>query len=233
MLREGGIRLTEIAKRISVTPQEASRHVTRLSRSALIEKGPSGTYRLTNLGAMALRLLSAWDLLAARRQYFLAHDPLALPQAFLERIGELSQATYEDALGGVLAHTEAVMADAHDYVWLMADQILSLGFDPLKAIEERGLEFRSIVPSRALAELPAAASGSTAPAWPDRLELGLLDEIKIGIAMNERSAGIVFADANGKLDFNRGFRGADPVFHGWCRDLFEYHWARATRYRPL
>lgn len=231
-LQEGPLKLTQIAKRVSATPQEASRHLTRLTRSALIERGPSGAYGLTHLGGLALRLMPAWEVVAAHRDYFLSHDLLALPGPFLERIGDLSHAKYEDALTGVLAHTEAAFHEAREYVWLMSDQVLSLGMDPPSAVETRGLRIRSIVPSRSVSDLPDAATHPQR-AWPERFELGLLDEVRFGIAMNERSAGVVFADPNGKLDFNRGFRGPDPAFHGWCRDLFEHHWARVRRYRPL
>jgi predicted transcriptional regulator len=231
-LREQRLRLTQLAKRISATPQETSRHVARLSRSGLIERNPSGAYGLTDLGELALHLLPAWEVVSARREYFLSHHLLELPEAFLERLGDLSRATYEDGLASVLAHMQAAFADAREYVWMMGDQVLGVGFDPLKAIEDRGLSIRIIIPERALSQIPTVAADPTV-AWPDRLELAVLDEVKFGIAMNERSAGVVFADAQGKLDFNRGFQGVDPTFHAWCRDLFEQYWARAKRYRPL
>ncbi len=232
-LQQGQLNLTQLAKRISVTPQEASRHLVRLSRSALIERLPSGAYRLTGLGTAALRLLPAWEILTAHREFFLAHDLLALPEPLLERVGALSRAEYEDVLARVLTHTGAASAEAREYIWVMADQVLDLSFDPVDAVEKRGLSVRSIIPSQAVRDLPQGATRPMPGPWPERLELRLLDDIRFGIAMNEHAAGVVFADMNGKLDFNRGFRGEDPAFHNWCHDLFESHWNRAKRFRPL
>jgi hypothetical protein len=77
--------------------------------------------------------------------------------------------------------------------------------------------------------------------WPEvrrtgahkgRIEYHLMedsDDIKIGIAMNEKIAGVVFPDTMGKIDFNGGFRSDNPLFHKWCRDLFVYYWNKKGR----
>ena len=60
-----------------------------------------------------------------------------------------------------------------------------------------------------------------------RIEYHLIEDpndIKTGIAMNEKIAGVTFPNATGKLDFNGGFRSDNPLFHRWCQDLFESNW---------
>lgn len=56
----------------------------------------------------------------------------------------------------------------------------------------------------------------------DRLELKLLtdENVKVGIAMNEKIAVITFADLTGKIDFDSGFTSSSVDFHRWCNDLF-------------
>ena len=60
-----------------------------------------------------------------------------------------------------------------------------------------------------------------------RIEYHLIEDpndIKAGMAINEKIAGVAFPDNTGKLDFDSGFRSNDPVFRKWCQDLFVFHW---------
>lgn len=50
------------------------------------------------------------------------------------------------------------------------------------------------------------------------------DDIKVGIALNEKIAGLIFPNTMGKLDFNSGFRSSNLAFRNWCEDLFIFHW---------
>jgi predicted transcriptional regulator len=65
----------------------------------------------------------------------------------------------------------------------------------------------------------------------DKLELKLVpdENVKIGVAMNERIAGIAFPDLKGKMDFNSGFTSGSIHFHKWCRDLFSFYWNRLKK----
>jgi hypothetical protein len=48
-----------------------------------------------------------------------------------------------------------------------------------------------------------------------RIEYHLIEDpndIKVGIALNEKVAGLTFPNMTGKLDFNTGFRSDNPVF---------------------
>jgi predicted transcriptional regulator len=53
--------------------------------------------------------------------------------------------------------------------------------------------------------------------------------IKAGLALNEKIAGLTFPDVTGRLDFNSGFRSSDLLFHKWCYDLFIYHRNKAIK----
>jgi len=60
-----------------------------------------------------------------------------------------------------------------------------------------------------------------------RIEYHLIEDphdIKAGMALNEKIAGVTFPDITGKLDFNSGFRSSNPLFRKWCQDLFVFHW---------
>jgi len=55
------------------------------------------------------------------------------------------------------------------------------------------------------------------------------ENIKIGIAMDEKIAGIACPDLKGKMDFNSGFTSGSIDFHKWCSDLFSCYWNRLKR----
>ncbi len=62
-----------------------------------------------------------------------------------------------------------------------------------------------------------------------RFEIGLLDDVKILLAMNERLAAFALPTLDGRPDYSRGFIGENPEFQGWCRDLFSYYWEKSTK----
>jgi len=54
-----------------------------------------------------------------------------------------------------------------------------------------------------------------------------LKEVKIAMAINENTAGVCFPTLKGEIDFGSGFVGTDPVFRGWCSELFDYYWEKS------
>jgi hypothetical protein len=54
-------------------------------------------------------------------------------------------------------------------------------------------------------------------------QLPIRQNIKIGIAMNEKLVGIAFPDLKGKMDFNSGFTSGSIDFHEWRGDIFSFY----------
>ncbi len=65
-----------------------------------------------------------------------------------------------------------------------------------------------------------------------RFEVGLLDDVRLVIAMNEKTAAFGLPTLDGRPDYSRGFIGDTPSFHGWCRDLFSYYWEKSLKKYP-
>jgi predicted transcriptional regulator len=53
--------------------------------------------------------------------------------------------------------------------------------------------------------------------------------VKLGMSLNEKSAGVTFPDKDGRVDFDSGLRSSDPSFHRWCEDLFLFYWNSAKK----
>ena len=218
------LRASELASKLSLTAQETARQLVRLQEASLVERDARARFGLTGLGRSALRLLPAFDFLAHRNEYLRSHDVTSLPSEFLARIGELGQGERGDTLGAVLEHFEEVVDGARDHVWLMADQVLLQDLVTERVLAGDGVSWRIVMPEAiALRErfrhVPREFQG--------KIELGFAKEVHVGMALNEKVAGVVFPDLAGQLDFGRGLRGGDTGFHGWCPDLFQWHWNRA------
>ena len=214
------LRLTQLAAKLSATTQETSRHLSRLQEAGIVEKGTDGCLLLTPFGRSLLVLLPSLEFLTGHRKYFLTHDISALPPEFLERIGELRECERAHGVGEVLAHTSRVFREARSYVWLISDNVMdlrSLGGADAAA----DFTVRAIVPA-------ASINGASQNVELGKaVQLGLVDKVLAGLALNEKTAGVLFPDSSGKLDFDSGFASDDPRFHRWCEDLFMFHWNRA------
>jgi predicted transcriptional regulator len=226
-------RLSQLTAKLSATPQETSRHLTRLREAKLIEKDSDGFFSLTAFGKIIENLLPSIRFLTQNREYFLSHDISSLPLEFMERLGELQEGQYREKVGSILAHTQQVVQDADEYIWLMADH--PLGGEQY-VTGSRRLESSSSVIWRVI--IPADSSidwiklRASVGTHKGRIEYCLIEDpndINAGIALNEKIAGLTFPNTMGKLDFNSGFGSSNPTFRKWCQDLFEFHWNRGKK----
>jgi predicted transcriptional regulator len=236
LLSEIGVekrRLSQLTAKLSATPQETSKHLARLRDAKLIEKDSDGFFSLSAFGKIIVNLLPSIKFLLQHREYFLSHDISSIPLEFIERLGELQEGQFGERVGSILAHIQQVVQDAEEYIWLMSDHPLG-GQEYVtrsgKLESTDSVRWRIIIPSDSSIDWTSvrAAVGT----HKGRIEYRLIqdpNDIKAGIAMNEKIAGLTFPNTTGKLDFNSGFRSDNPVFRQWCQDLFEYHWSKAGK----
>jgi predicted transcriptional regulator len=213
-------RLSQLTTKLSATPQETSKHLTRLRDAKLIEKDSDGFFSLTAFGKIIVNLLPSIRFLTQNREYFLSHDISSLPLEFIERLGELQEGQYGDKVGSILAHAQQVVQDAEEYIWLMADHTLGgQGY----VTGSGKLESSSTVTWRVI--IPADSSidwtrlRRSVGTHKGRIEYHLMEDpndIKAGMALNEKIAGFTLPNTTGKLDFNSGFRSNNPLFRKWC-----------------
>jgi predicted transcriptional regulator len=223
-------RLSQLTTALSATPQETSKHLTRLRDAKLIEKDSDGFFSLTAFGRIIVNLLPSIRFVTENREYFLSHDIFSLPLEFIGRLGELQEGQYGEKVGAILVHLQQVVQDAEDYIWMMADHPLG----GQEYVTKSGkLENTSSVTWRVI--IPADSSidwtelRRTVGTRKGRIEYHLIEDpndIKAGVALNEKIAGLTFPNTIGKLDFNSGFRSNNPIFRKWCQDLFEHHWSK-------
>lgn len=227
------LKSSHLAVKLSATPQETSKHLMRLRDATLIEKDSDGFLSLTAFGKIIVNLVPSFRFLTQNREYFLSHDLSSLPLEFIERLGELQEEEHASNVGSVITHLQQVVHSAEEYIWLMADHRLG---NQEYVTKSGKLESNTTVTWKVI--LPADSNidwteiQRNAGIHKGRIEYNLIkepDNIKTGIAMNEKMAGVLFSNAMGKIDFNGGFRSDNALFHKWCKDLFIYHWNKKGR----
>lgn len=223
-------RLSQLTTALSATPQETSKHLTRLRDAKLIEKDSDGLFSLTAFGKIIVNLLPSIRFVTENREYFLSHDISSLPLEFIERLGELQEGQYGEKVGAILVHLQQVVQDAEDYIWMMADHPLG-GQEYVtksgKLESTSSVRWRVIIPADS--NIDWTELRRTVGTHKGRIAYHLIEDpndIKAGISLNEKIAGLTFPNTRGKLDFNSGFRSNNSIFRKWCQDLFEYHWSK-------
>ena len=227
-LEKKPMKLTPLSKKLDLTVQETSRHLSRLSDAKLIKKGVDGFYRPTPYGQHAMKLLSGFEFLSKHREYFTTHTTSRLPNEFVSRIGDLVNCTFTDDVMVAFHSVDNMIQEAQEYVWILSDQILMSTRPFLEEAVKRGVEFRVILPE----DLIPPPGFEPNPAIDKVMKMRILKRIDVVIAMSEKEArGVVFPTIDEKMDYFV-FGTTDERSYKWCRDLFLYYWERAKPGEP-
>jgi predicted transcriptional regulator len=219
------LKLTDISRGLDITPTETFRQLQRLTDIMLVAKLPEGSYGITRVGKLIVRLACPLELVFKEREYFLTHDVWRLPPRFIETLGALSGATLQVETIDAINRGLAVLTAAEEYFWGMGE---SQGFADSVAVitkqANKGIKFRF------LGSIPGAQTNQSPPFAVSRgFEVRNLNDIPAIVLLNENMAAFSLRSLNGKLDYI-GFFGKDPIFHSWVKDLFLYYWQLGQAY---
>ena len=224
-LKDNPMKLSQLAQAQSSTIQEVSRQCGRLEESGLIERHPDTRFGLTGVGKIALALLPSFKLLHDERDYFRTHDFSSLPLIFLERMGELAEHVQITHIDDALKFQQRVVKESTRFVWFMSDQPVGHSFREDHSHFSQSTTLRMVLPRNVDTDVFRGAK----KLMGSRLEIGLVDNINVVLAMNEEVAAVSIPTLDGRADYSRGFAGESPSFHGWCRDLFLHYWDKSMK----
>ncbi|UCE36679.1 MAG: ArsR family transcriptional regulator [Thermoplasmata archaeon] len=220
MLNEKPQRLTDISKALGLTSAEVSRHLGRLSKANLIIKDGKGRYSTTSFGTIILHELSNLKFLTKYNKYFLKHDISVLPDE-LRWLSALSKCEIVEGTLEIMSMVEDLTKNAKRYVRIMSNQLMRTMVDVNVQKAKKGVVIKVIYPKDV--DLP----DSFRPKKGLSLEVRLIDEVKFSMKSNEKVAGIVLPNLNGKIDYEFGLIGSDPSFTRWAEILFDHFWQKA------
>lgn len=225
--------ITSLSKALGLTIQESSRHVSRLDGAGLTQKDGVGSHHLTPYGELILKRLPGLGFISKHRGYFASHPLTALPQEFIDRIGDLSSSVYMDDVMVVIRSVEVVIQEAKEFMWNLNDQYVASSFRLLREALMRGVKTRTIDPKHyvwdpkmrsALSDddIKAIGAARTSALLKERV----LEKIEAFLWISEKEVVVAFPRLDGKFDY-LGFASTDERANKWCRDLFDYYWAKA------
>jgi len=224
-IQKDNLKMQQLSKNLDMTVTETFRHLQRLTDAKLVEKKVDGTYAITSLGNLATGFLKGFNFVLKNTDFFLEHDISFLPYEFVNRVGELSAASFcKEPIVGFNAVRKMVF-EAEKFIWTIAEQVDSSHIQPTKDKVAKGLEFRILMQqylAKSFAHLkePGILKGSR-----------YLQRISVTLVINENEASLTFRNRKGVMDY-MGMHGSDEKFCKWCKDLFLYYWEKAEHWYP-
>jgi predicted transcriptional regulator len=219
MLREGETRFSEIEKAVGLSSPEVSRHLRRLQEVNLIDKQPSGGYRLSLFGETVMRMTANIPALIDKSEYFLSHDTSVIPTHLLRSLDSISEAKLEPVFsmfGRLIKNLE----DA-EYYWDITNQMLESETEMLEmmAPEDLDIDIRYIISPELYPTFSRLSEERGV-----RIHLKTYEDINFTVGVSSNLAFLALPDRNGVLDRNTYIMGDSPEFIGWCRKLYLYYW---------
>ena len=248
-LRKKPMRNTDISKQLNRTAPEIRRHISRLSEVGLIQRDLEGFYHLTPYGEISLVLLQEFDFLSRNRAYFQTHTTTHVPTEFVKQIGELNISMRLSNPMDFLRHTEILLKESAEYVWLIVDQFPMYSVSTIVEAIKRGVEFRIIEHKERIfnTDLDAmtsdGAEASSLRAQQDIMtseetqalsltqsthlvEQRMVDEVGTYLFLSDNRCVIAFPTSDGTYDY-QGFMSSDDSSLKWCMKLFQHYWVEA------
>ena len=235
-LQNENLKLSHISQRLNFTAQETSRNIARLVETKLVTRTTDGSYEISPYGIQAMRIIPAYQFLSENSDYFYEHTLENIPDKFVSRIGELNECKPITQLLDVFGNIERVFKEAEEY-YLYIGEPLGLSSTLLLVREalDRGVKARGIEPIDYVwpAEIRESVSEETWRVIGKHKTAGALQQkyqskFNITFLMNEKEvATLNFLKPSGEFEYF-GFTSTDPKAVEWCKDLFEYYWARVV-----
>ena len=193
--------------------------------SGLISKDSEGFYQTTSVGDAILKVLPSVQFLLQYREDLMSHDLSGLPVSFVERLGDLQNAEHVRHFSQATNLIKTMSSEAKEFLWGMGNEPFGLVARQAAQYLNRALTVRVITGQK----IDGAEVGNLYPDRPEKFELANLQNVKVGLSINETLAWVNFPGPDGKIDYSAGFYGKDARIRGWCSDLFEYYWTRSTK----
>jgi predicted transcriptional regulator len=222
MLKEGERRFSEIVNAVELSSPEVSRHLKRLREANLVDKLPSGGYRLSLFGETATRMTANIPALMEKSEYFLSHDTSVIPTRLLRDLESISEARIETVFS-LMGRLIKSLGEA-EYYWDISNQMQvseTAMFDSLN-LGELELEIRYII-SPDMADAITALKEET----DVKVQVKTYENINFTVGVSNNMAFFALPDQSGVINRNTYIIGDSPKFIEWCREFYLHYWEKA------
>jgi predicted transcriptional regulator len=228
-LNEKKAKISQLAKDLNITMQEAHRNVNRLQDAGLIEKNPEGVFSLTTFGNTIIKQIPTFNYLSKHKEYFSEHILGELPFKFIMRLGALDKCEYVKGVVAILERWKDIYREADEYVYEIVPQVpIDLIEPALDRVKDKGVKYSYVLPQDVI--IPKGRKdllkklGHNELLNKGAIERRMVDRVQIATILNEKQAIVMFPTQKGETDMNMIFFSTDKLFHEWCLDYFRYRW---------
>lgn len=227
-LNEKSAKISQLAKDLDITMQEAHRNVSRLQDAGLIEKDPEGIFSLTTFGNTITKQIPTFNYLSKHKEYFSEHILGELPIKFIMRLGALDKCEFIKGVVAILERWKDIYREAEEYIYEIVPQVPIDLIEPAVSRVKQGVKYSYVLPKDVI--IPKGRKdllkklGHNELLNKGAIERRMVESVKVAVILNEKQAAVLFPTQKGETDMNMIFYSIDRVFHEWCLDYFRYRW---------
>lgn len=227
-LNEKSAKISQLAKDLDITMQEAHRNVSRLQGAGLIEKDPEGIFSLTTFGNTITKQIPTFNYLSKHKEYFSEHILGELPIKFIMRLGALDKCEFVKGIVAILERWKDIYREAEEYIYEIVPQVPIDLIEPAVSRVKQGVKYSYVLPKDVI--IPKGRKdllkklGHNDLLNKGAIERRMVESVKVAVILNEKQAAVLFPTQKGETDMNMIFYSIDRVFHEWCLDYFRYRW---------
>jgi len=216
-LQSKPLRMQDVVQKLDMNDTEVFRQLHRLSEALLIKRQPEGTYAITEYGKLVLRLSLPLHFAYRNRQNLLTRDVWGLPDEFIDRLGELSEAKVSTDVIEIVNLSGQGIAAAQDHIWVMSDKPLDSARVKVEEQVSKGIKLRFLFPEN---QRPLFKGFREVP---EIVEKRTLPRIPVNLVCTEKVAGVSLLSIDQRPDIALFF-GTSGAFLNWASDLFLHYW---------
>lgn len=227
-LNEKSAKISQLAKDLDITMQEAHRNVSRLQGAGLIEKDPEGIFSLTTFGNTITKQIPTFNYLSKHKEYFSEHILGELPIKFIMRLGALDKCEFVKGVVAILERWKDIYREAEEFIYEIVPQVPIDLIEPAVSRVKQGVKYSYVLPKDVI--IPKGRKdllkklGHNELLNKGAIERRMVESVKVAVILNEKQAAVLFPTQKGETDMNMIFYSIDRVFHEWCLDYFRYRW---------
>jgi predicted transcriptional regulator len=227
-LKEKSAKISQLAKDLDITMQEAHRNVSRLQGAGLIEKDPEGIFSLTTFGNTITKQIPTFNYLSKHKEYFSEHILGELPIKFIMRLGALDKCEFVKGVVAILERWKDIYREAEEYFYEIVPQVPIDLIEPAVSRVKQGVKYSYVLPKDVI--IPKGRKdllkklGHNELLNKGAIQRRMVESVKVAVILNEKQAAVLFPTQKGETDMNMIFYSIDRVFHEWCLDYFRYRW---------
>jgi energy-coupling factor transporter ATP-binding protein EcfA2 len=166
------------------------------------------------------------EFITPESEYFQTHDTSPVPSHLLKHIDALNGGKIVTGIYETLHTADELFKDVKKYFWYMSDDFPRYYLPKVEEKIEAGVDVRVIFPKGLIKTIQPALSKKIR----EKVQVRVLDEVKININANDSFVDIGLPDKNGKIDHDVIVFGYNPKFKKWCKEIFEHYWEKAEPY---